>query len=197
MSEVVLRLLTKGEVELLYKLSLSKCMKISLQTNKMYFSLVDKLNLNDKLEFFESVYDLIMSDIDKNKKEVFEKELWNDGWMLIDPYFLACFRPIIPLVYATLYIKGVTTTQVKKEFSGIAINDAFRKISGRYVDKFISILSKEGMEYYKQLDSYGIMKKFGRDVKAINLKGISKSIVYDLLRYMRRLKKIRGDKHGK
>ena len=187
--------LTMEEVAIVYELSKKKYEKVLKKSEKLYVALVKKLGLGiEDLAFLDTVESEMLRDVNVGRLDVFKRRLWEDGWMRIDPYFLLCFKPIFPLVYVKFLKKGTTTTQIKKCFSPSAINDSFKQIAGGILYQFLTIISNAGTEYYRTLSLEGLLHKFDRKEKIVGLKGLSKSIVYDILRYMRRVEK--GDKNA-
>jgi hypothetical protein len=182
-------MLNEKETKIIYKFSKRKYKKIVKQGNRVYEKLINDLKLGDKeRKFFDLVESAMLKNIIREKEDVFKRKLWEDGWMRIDPYFLPCFKPIFPLVYVKFYKKGTNTTQLKKTFSAIAINESFKEVSGRATEIFLNEFSKEGTKYYTKLAGLGILKKFQRRERELKLEGIPKGVVYDILRYMRKVK---------
>jgi hypothetical protein len=181
--------LNRKEVKKIYYFSEKKYRKIVSSTTELYNRLIKSLKLEKEKPFFNSVEKAIVEHIYLEKDDVFKRKLWEDGWMKIDPFFLPCFKTIFPLVYLKFYKKGTNTAQLKKSFSSIAINERFKEVGGKTIEEFLSVFSREGTNYYHELSKIGILKKFGRKERELDLKGIPKGVIYDILRYMRKIKK--------
>jgi len=173
----------------LVKFSLEKNERVVKQTENIFRNLTLKLFNDQTIHELNTFYWYLFHSIEKKMIYVIKKELYNDGYFIIDPFFKCNFKAIFPLIKYLFLDKNISTYLVKKNFNKIAMNERIKEIGGGYINYFLIIFRDEGIEYRKTLVSHGIPIKL-KDIQT--LKGIPKGVVCDILGAMRTWSKKRS-----
>lgn len=154
-------ILTEQEIYDLFQESMKKYKNVVGSCNPIYQHLVDKLDLSDEEKRFMEATASRITHAKKNQRDrVLNNELERVGFQIADPYYIACMKPISPLIYKAFYVSGQTSDDVKQRFNINAINEGFEQLGGNAHYRFKRKFYAEGRNYYKRLKAKGILGKY-------------------------------------
>ena len=169
------------------QLSREKMGNMIKQTDEIYQHILTKLYDGEAKKMADEVANKTMERIIKKEEEktneASEKELYNKGYQLDDPFFLANFKAFFPLVKFMFYDKNVRLTTLKFNMKPIEINNIMRELVGGAVDAFFREFNHQGEEFYNKMTANGI----GIDGrwKRLQTKGITRGVVSDIYANMK------------
>lgn len=153
--------LTEQEVSDLFDESLRKYKNVLGQCHEIYHHLKNELELEEEeVELLEQTANHIVYQKQEQKKRVLNNKMERVGFQVADPYYLACLKPISPLIYRAFFQNGLTSNKVETQFHIYAVNEGFEDLGGNAHYKFKRKFYAEGRNYYKRLKARGILKKF-------------------------------------
>lgn len=122
-------------------------------------------------------------------QEATEKKLYDDAYELDDPYFLANFRAIFPIVKAIFFDKNIRASMVKFNFNPTHLNIRMKELVGGDMDAFFREFRDEGEKFYQKMMVKGFHK---RKWSGQQMKGITGGIIREIYSAMKIAMKRRG-----
>lgn len=194
-------ILTEREIVTLYEESLRKYKNMVGICNPIYQRLKNQTGLEKReVQLMEETAMYIINEKRDQKDRVLNNELERIGFQVKDPYYIACVKPLSPLIYHAFFKRGQTSNDVDNRFSIHGINEGFEQIGGNAHHKFKRKFGVEGRRYYQRLHKEGVLEKFPNasrptgepeDYSPSN-KHLPKSWIMDYLNKMRKT----SQKHG-
>ena len=182
--------LTEKKFEALVSLSKSKMNEMRDTTMDIGDDITGILYPNSRKHvgsFVDKFHNHIVNTIDGRVGVVRHKRVYLDGWFNIDPYFLANFRPVYPIVKLLFHDKGITTYNIKNNYNANMVNAKIMSMCGEQVHGFLAEFNARGRAYYQTLVSNEIVDS--PQFPSFSSNGISKSIIQDILGRMRGFRK--------
>lgn len=193
--------LSEQDIATLYSESLRKYKNVVGICNPIYQRLKNEIDLDKReTQLLEETAMYIIQDRKEQKERVLNNELERIGFQVKDPYYIACMKPISPLIYEAFFKRGQTSNDVDNRFSIHGINEGFEQMGGNAHHKFKRKFGVEGRRYYQRLHKEGVLEKYPNtscptgepeDYSPRN-KHLPKSWIMDYLNKMRKASK----KHG-
>lgn len=153
--------LTEEEIAKLFELSLDKYKTVLSNCNPIYRHLVEELRIsNEAKQLFNDTSTRIVNEKNSQKEDVLRNELERSGFQVSDPYYIACMKPLAPLIYKAFFTKGQKSNDIKQRYEIKAINQGFQDMGGNAASRFKRKFYSQGTKYYKKLKAEGILKKF-------------------------------------
>lgn len=155
-------------------------------TDGIYQQILTKLypdNKNEVDEIVEKTLERIIKREDLQIQEVSDKKWYESGYILDDPYFIANFKAIFPLVKFMFFDKDMRTTIIKFNIKPIEINNIMREKVGSLIDEFLREFNAQGEEFYKKMTIQNI--QIDKRFKTFNTKGIMRGVLSEIYSNMK------------
>ena len=192
---------TEKEIVSLYDLSLKKYKDTICSCNRIYQHLKKELDLDkEAVQLLEETPMHIIEQKRNQKEKVLNNKLERIGFQVKDPYYIACMKPISPLIFEAFFKRGQTSSDLDSRFNVHGINEGFEELGGNSHHKFKRKFGVQGRRYYQRLHDAGVLEKFPNtsqpkgdpeDYSPRN-KHLPKSWIMDYLDKMR----VTAKKHG-
>lgn len=195
--------LSEAEINRVFELSKNKYGRMNAECNRLYQHQKKELNITKEEEqLIQATGKRIVSKKDQQLERVLNNEMQRIGFQNIDPYYIACVKPLGPIILKAFFKKGLTSKNVKQQFVIEGINEGFEDLIGNAHYRFKRTFYSHGNDYYKKLDNYGILRKFpgrsydsDKENKGPANKQISMSWITDFLDHMRATSKQQDFNH--
>lgn len=193
--------LSEAELNKLFEFSKQKYSRLVAECNPIYQHQKKQLNITKEEEqLIHATAKRIIGKKDRQLENVLDNKMQRIGFQTIDPYYIACVKPLGPVVLKAFYQKGLTSQNVDQQFAIEGINEGLEDLIGNAHYRFKRKFYKRGDSYYKTLSRNGILEKFpGREYNKDNdgpaHKQISMSWITDFLDHMRATSKQQGYNH--
>jgi hypothetical protein len=177
--------------------SKNKNEQIQEKTQEIFSQLLKKMNprgeeseqeyslrLDRERNFIEETYLQIIKKIDFRLKKPMEDALYKSGYATRDPYFLANFKALMPIIKKQYFDLGVTAMMILHNFNPEATNKAILQFGEGWINQFLAVIKEYAEEYNKKLYTKGI----DETMKPVRIKGIPLGVVKDIIGNMKRYK---------
>jgi hypothetical protein len=196
--------LSEQEMSKLFELSKHKYSKVVADCNRLYQHQKKELGITKEEEkLLQATGSRIISIKEDQMQEVLENKMQRVGFQNLDPYYIACIKPISPVIYKAFFEKNVNSQKIKQQFHIKAINEGFEDLIGNAHYQFKRKFYSHGRDYYEKLDKHAILEKFPDfnytpgDNDGVSNKQISQSWITDYLDHMHATANQQGYNHLK
>jgi len=185
--------LSESEINKLFEFSKQKYGRMCASANRLYQHQKKELSITKEEEqLIQATGKRIVNMKDKQLERVLNNKMQRIGYQTVDPYYIACVKPLGPVILKAFYKKGLTSQNVDQQFAIEGINEGFEDLIGNAHYKFKRKFYSEGGNYYKRLHRHGILDKFPdrsydpqKEDRGPANKQISMSFITDFLDHMR------------
>lgn len=185
--------LNENEINKLFEFSKQKYGKVSADCNRIYQHQKKELGVTKEEEqLIQATAKRITSTKDQQLERVLNNKMQRIGFQTVDPYYIACVKPLGPVIFKAFFQKGLTSQNVDQQFAIEGINEGFEDLIGNAHYRFKRKFYKHGNDYYKKLDKHAILDKFpnrsydkDKENRGPANKQISMSWITDFLDHMR------------
>lgn len=185
--------LNEKQINDLFDFSKNKYGKVVTGCNRIYQYQKKELGIEKEEEqLIQATAKRIVDKKNQQRERVLNNEMQRIGFQTIDPYYIACVKPLGPIIYKAFFEKGITSQNVKQQFAIEGINEGFEDYIGNAHYRFKRKFYSYGDDYYRKLDKHAIMDKFAdrsydksKSDRGPNNKQISESWITDFLDHMR------------
>jgi hypothetical protein len=192
MIEATEGLLSREDFEFIIEQSKIKNDKIISDTSHIFTGLMEKMYPEDKekqTEFIEGFYNKMREKIEARMADDLERRTYEKGVRILDPFFPCNYKCLLPAIKRLYFDCSISAKDIHYRYGSVAINEYLRNECGGLYDEFKRLL-EENIEGHRKMLS---MKNI-RQMRDVKIKGISKTVVIDILvgmrAYKRRMKSI-------